>query len=276
MRRAYLTIDDSPTRHTDDLTDWLLARNIPAVLFCIGSSYKDMHLQCDGMEQNPDPIVRAIERGFVIGNHTWSHRRASEHSYEEIVQEIEKTEGMIDRLYAQADVSRPVKLIRFPHLDRGAGGWVVDYEAAGPYQEILKELFCSGLNIKMIPPPSELTDKKMRVQEYLKREGFTAAVYPGVSFDWYEHTEMASACDSLYTFSTADWMMNPDFSAYNKDWAYHSLDELKAKIDQDKWLKSEDSAHIVLAHDHNNMFEVTTSLIDHMMSQGIQFQEIKV
>ncbi len=274
-KTAYLTIDDSPTQHTDALTDWLYARNIPAVLFCIGSSYTDLHLTCEGMMQNPEPIIRAIQKGFMIGNHTWSHRRASELTYDEIITEIEQTERMIARLYTQAGVVRPVKMIRFPHIDRGAGGWIVDYNQLGTHKDAVMTLFGAGLNITLTPPPPEWVDKKQKVQDYLKREGFRADVYPGVTFDWYKKTEMAQARDHLFTFSTSDWMMNPDFARYNKDWTYHSLDALKDKIDTDPWLNDPSSAHIVLAHDHNNMFDVTTSLITHMIERGFTFEGIK-
>lgn len=269
--RAYLTIDDSPTRHTDDLTDWLAARDIPAVIFAIGTAYTDMHLQCEGMVQNPDPIRRAVEKGFVVGNHTYTHRRSSELSFEEIVDEIEKTETLIDALYRQAGKSRDHKLIRFPHLDRGCGAWIVDYEAAARKGFDLKNLFLEGLNIRLADVSAEQREKKSRVQDYLAREGFTASVYRGVTFDWYQNTEMADARDSLYTFSTSDWMMNPDFEAYRAEWAYQSLDALKKKIDDDPWLHSKDSAGIILTHDHNNMFEVTTALIGHMKDSGIKF-----
>ncbi len=273
---SYLTIDDSPTNHTDQLTDWLSARGIPAVLFCIGSSYQDLHLTCQGMTQLPDPIIRAIQKGFVIGNHTWSHRRASTLRLDEIIEEIEKTEKVIDDLYRRAGRGRPAKLLRFPHIDRGTGGWIVDYPSLGEHETTIRELFGNGLNIKLSPPPSEWVDKKNRIQEYLAREGFTANIYPGVTFDWFTQTEMALARDHLYTFSTSDWMMNPDFATYNQDWAYHSLSDLKQKIENDPWLKNEQSANIVLAHDHNNMFDVTTSLIDSMVKIGISFREVKL
>ena len=123
MLQAYLTIDDSPTKHTDMLADFLAARDIPATFFCIGSAYKDLHVQCEGIEQNPEPIRRVIEKGFLVGNHTYTHRRSSELSFEEVVEEIEKTETLIDGLYRQAGKARPMKLMRFPHIDRG-GRWL--------------------------------------------------------------------------------------------------------------------------------------------------------
>lgn len=268
---AYLTIDDSPTRHTDDLTDFLSARGIPAVLFCIGDAYTDLHLQCEGIRQRPDPIRRAIEKGFLIGNHTTTHRRSSELTLDEIIAEIETTETLIDRLYREAGRARPCKVIRFPHLDRGAGGWIVDYTAAGTHGDTLKNLFGAGLNITLDPPTEAQIEKKMRIQEYLKREGFTADIYPGVTFPWWCDTEMVTAADSLYTFSTSDWMLNPDFADHAHGWAYRSLDALKEKIDNDPWLHAGDSANIVLAHDHNNLFDVVTALVDHMQARGIRF-----
>lgn len=270
---AYLTIDDSPTRHTDDLTDWLVARGIPATFFCIGSAYKDLHVQCEGMEQNPDPIIRAIQKGFLIGNHTWTHRRSSELSYEEIIDEIEKTERIIDRLYKEAGKARPVKAIRFPHIDRGCGGWVVDYDATGEHKDTLKKLFTDGLNITLIPPTPEQVDKKARIQQYLRKQGFRANIYKDITFNWYNETEMKDSADALYTFSTSDWMVNPDFIEYSKDWPYKTIEALKGKIDSDPHLKDKESAHIVLAHDHNGLFAATTALIDHMQQKNIEFIE---
>lgn len=273
-KRAYLTIDDSPTRHTDAMTDWFLAKNIPAVIFAIGSAYKDMHLACTGMEQNPGPILRAIEKGFVIGNHTYHHRRSSEMAYQEIVEDIEKTEKLIERLYKQAGQSRNHKLIRFPHIDNGCGAWIVDYKAAEEKGYDLKSVFLEGLNISLRPITAQQIEKREKLQNYLIKEGYSADCFSAVTWDWYRDTDITNAVDCLYTYSTSDWMMNPDFEAYRTDWTYQSLDALRQKIDDDPWLHAQDSANIVLAHDHNNLFDVTTSLIDHMQKRGIEFISI--
>ncbi len=270
-KRAYLTIDDSPTHHTDVMTDWLVAKDVPAVIFAIGSAYEDMHLKCEGIEQNPGPIERAIEKGFVIGNHTYSHRRSSVLSFEAVRTEIEKTETLIDGLYKKAGRARSHRMIRFPHLDRGCGGHVVDYDAADAKGYDLRSLFLDGLNIKLIPPTTAQTDNKARIQAYLKEQGFTATPFAGVAFGWYQNTEMAQARDALYTFSTSDWMMNPDFEAYRADWPYKSVEALKAKIDADPFLNDPASANIILAHDHNNMLEVTLELVSYMKNKNIEF-----
>ena len=41
--------------------------------------------------------------------------------------------------------------------------------------------------------------------------------------------------------------------------------------DRTPWLKEGGSTHIILAHDHNRLFDVTTALIDHMISKGFRF-----
>jgi peptidoglycan-N-acetylglucosamine deacetylase len=274
-KRAYLTIDDSPMKQTDQLADWLIEKDIPAIFFVIGSSYSDVDIHFTGMDQNPDPIRRLIEKDFVVGNHTFTHRRSSEMTFEEVVEEIEKTEMIIERLYREAGKSRIHKLIRFPHLDRGCGANIIDYDAALAMGYDLKDMFLDGLNIRLVEPTTEQIEKKAKIQDYLAREGFSTEAFKDVTFDWYHKTEMADSRDLLYTYSTADWMMNPDFSPHRHKWPYQSLEALKKKIDDDLHMQAENSVNIVLAHDKNNMFEVTTSLIDHMKNSGIEFLPIK-
>lgn len=268
---AYMTIDDSPTYHTDDLTEYLLKKGIPAVFFCVGSSYKDLGIPCQGIEDMPDPIARAIERDFLIGNHTFTHPRYSDITFEEMVSEIEKTEKLIEGLYKKAGKNRAAKVFRFRDIDRGCGTSVIDYNKAGQHAQTIRELFLGGVNLQEVVQTDEKLEKKRKLQDYLKREGFTADIFKGITFPWYTETEMALARDSLYTYSTSDWMMNPDFTPYAKDWAYQSVDALKGKIDDDPWLKEGGSTHIILAHDHNRLFDVTTALIDHMISKGFRF-----
>ncbi|MCB9964835.1 MAG: polysaccharide deacetylase family protein [Rhodospirillales bacterium] len=276
MKQAYLTIDDSPTKHTKDLVNWLNARDIPAVFFCIGGAYEDLGLPCEGIEQRPDDILHAIERGYIIGNHTYSHPRFSNLTLEDMKSEVLKNEQIIDHLYRRAGKSRPVKLFRFRDIDRGCGTWVVDFNKTGVHTTVIQDLFWKGVNLKPVTPTAADFEKKDAFQEFLKAEGFTTNIYEGVNFDWYRTTEMADAADSLYTYSTSDWMVNPDFAAYAKDWAYNSCEALAQKIDDDPWLNDETQVNIVLAHDHNNLFDRTTRLLDHMIQRGVVFKEIAV
>ncbi len=275
MKQAYLTIDDSPTKHTNDFVDWLAARDIPAVFFCIGSSYTDLGIPCEGMEQRPAPILKAISHGYIIGNHTYTHPRFSDLSLAEMKEQVLKTEKIIETLYRQAGKSRSHKLFRFRDLDRGCGTWVVDFNKTGPHTETIQELFLKGVNLKAVTPTAADFEKKEAFQDFLRAEGFSADVYKDITFDWYKDTELAEAVDSLCTYSTSDWMINPDFKEYAKDWPYQSVEALKQKIADDSWLASEESSNIILAHDHNHLFTHTTALLEDMLHQGIHFREFK-
>lgn len=254
--RAYLTIDDSPSARTDDLIDTLANHGIPALLFCRG----------DLLEKNPEPIIRAIRKGFVIGNHAYSHTRFSTLSFEQCVEEIEKTEKIIDVAYGEAGVKRPGKYFRFPHMDRGAGGWIVDYDAAPAHRDALLQLFGEGLNIDLKKPSAEMVEKKEKLQEYLKKVDFEAPF--SASFPFYAETEMAAAIDAMFTYSTADWMITRRHAGR---WPYKTLDDLKKKMDDDAWLWHEDSAHIILSHDQDETVDTTVALVDYMIGRGFEF-----
>src|SRR5687768_722942 len=99
MQTAYLTIDDTPSAQTDELTTFLAQRGVPALLFCRG----------DRLEANPDPAVRAVRAGFVLGNHAYSHTRFSALTLAEGIAEIERTERLIDGVYSRAGIARPGK-----------------------------------------------------------------------------------------------------------------------------------------------------------------------
>jgi peptidoglycan/xylan/chitin deacetylase (PgdA/CDA1 family) len=256
-RRAYLTIDDSPSPAMGAMTDFLAAAHIPALFFCRG----------DRLAENPRQAIHAAARGMTLANHCYSHRRASLLSYEEAVGEIERTEELLEKIHQEAGVPRGARYFRFPHMDRGAGGWIVDYDAAPAYREELIALFADGLNIDLAPPPPELVEKKARLQDYLRRAGFVTP-FSGVTHPWYARTEMAQAVDAMFTFSTSDWMVT---ARHKGKWPYRSLEDLKRKIDADKWLAARDSAHIILAHDQEEIGGVTLALVRHFMDRGFEF-----
>jgi peptidoglycan/xylan/chitin deacetylase (PgdA/CDA1 family) len=249
--KAYLTIDDSPSGETDALCDFLTRENVPAILFCRG----------DRMESDAGPAVRAIRNGFVIGNHAYAHRRASRIGFAETTAEIARTDLLIDAAYSEAGVARPGKYFRFPHMDRGAGGWVVDYDSAGDHRPALVKLFGDGLNVSLDPPGDDLKKLKADLQDWLRAQGFTRLPFGGVTHPWYADTEMNAAIDAMFTFSTSDWMITPRHAGR---WPYKTPDDLIRKIDDDPWLGMKDSAHIILTHDQDGMLPVTQALVRHM------------
>lgn len=261
--KAYLTIDDSPSTRTDDLVSFLKEKKVPALFFCCGNL----------LEQNLVMAVRIIQGGFHLANHAFSHARASDLSLEEMIAEIERTENLIDQAYDLAYEERPPRRhFRFPHMDRGCAGWIVDYEGfKGDDLKDAKTCLTEGLNvISMKRPDSESESKKLQLQKYLKDESFTVP-FPGVTHSWYNNPEIKKAHDCLFTFSTCDWMVT---QRHLGNWRYKSPEDLKLKIDLDRWLNEEDSVNIVLTHDQAEIIDVTIDLIDHMLKKGIQFLEV--
>ncbi len=111
IKKVYLTIDDSPSIHMDKKVLFLKNNNIPAIFYARG--------EC--IEKYSEQVVHAIRNGFLIGNHSYSHPYFSEIPLEQCVDEIIKTEALIDQCYKTALIKRPYKVIRLPFADRGAG-----------------------------------------------------------------------------------------------------------------------------------------------------------
>lgn len=259
-RAAYLTIDDSPSERMDDMVDALVARGVPAIFFCRGD-----HLAVRG-----ESAVRAIRKGFVIANHAYHHRRSSQISFDEVTREIADTQNLIDDAYQRAGVSGMQKYFRFPHMDRGTGGWIVDYDAVPEaHRETVVRMFADGLNVTLDPPDAAAIQKKSMLQDWLRAQGFVRMPCGDVTFPWFSGTEMTEAVDAMYTFSTSDWML---LARHKGKWPYKSLDDLRRKIDTDPWLQSTDSAHIILAHDNAEIHDETIALIDYCLDRGIRFK----
>lgn len=263
MRKAYLTIDDSPSPFSKQLGEFLKERNVPALFFCRG----------DMLEKHEEGAVALAEMGFVLGNHAYSHTRFSEMSYEACIHEIETTQSLIENIYAKIGKTQHVKTLRFPHMDRGAGGWIVDYDALpDEHRDYVTALFADGVRINLDRPSPENVEKKIKIQEYLKSEGYVQP-FENITFPWFQDTEMNEAHDCLYTFSTSDWML---LDRHRGKWKYKSMDDLKAKMDNDEAFQSTDSNHIILAHDkpEAELYPVVTGLIDYMLDSGITFVDI--
>lgn len=243
MPEAYLTIDDSPSPHTDALTDFLTRQNIPAILFCRG----------DKMEQNLSPIVRAIKKGMTIANHNYTHRPAGTLSYDEIVSEIEKTESLIDEAYHQAQTARPGRYFRFPYLDKGDGDRLEQR-----FDEITANAESADLSGD---------EKVSRLQDWLRAQGFTQP-FAGVTHPLYRNKRVAEAADCLFTYSSCDWMLT---ARHKGNWPYKSLGDLKAKVDDDPFLCREGGAQIALFHDQPEIDQVVLALIAYMQDKGFKF-----
>ncbi len=259
MGEAYLTIDDGPSEKFESLVDFLFERKIPAVFFNRG----------DNMEARPEAVLYGIKRGFVMANHTYSHGRASGLPFEATCDEIRRTEDILEKLYRESGVKRPGKYFRFPYMDRGMGSFFVEPEDLKPEHLVAHmELLGAGLGHKPEVPGIGLIDKKRKIQKFLKSLGYEPLPAPGVTLSWYAGTEMATAIDSLCTYSTSDWAL---LARHRGKHGFSTVQDLKDKIDSDRWLKESASRHIILAHDQAEIHDVTKTLIGHFVLRGFKF-----
>lgn len=169
-RKAYLTIDDSPSADTERLVDFLTARQIPAILFVRGKL----------LEQNPRAIEYAIEKGLRIGNHSYAHKPADEMEPQDWADDLELCDHLIEAAYRRAGHERPAKYYRFPYIDRG-----------------------DGEKIERIDTTSIVeNDKTQRLQDYLHEQHFYQP------FRKMPRGYPKRAHDCLYTYTARDWMLN--------------------------------------------------------------------
>lgn len=98
-RMVALTFDDGPGKYTEELLDGLLEKNVKATFFLIGKN----------AEMYPETVKRISEEGHVIGNHTYSHVKLTCMSNEKAVEEIKKTNEVIENL-----TGKKVEFIRPP------------------------------------------------------------------------------------------------------------------------------------------------------------------
>lgn len=157
MPTSYLTVDDAPSETLPEKLAILDDHDVPALFFCEGRRLADY----------PDHAREAVEAGYHIGNHAYSHQHASELSVEELQDEVEETEALIENVYADAGVTRPARLFRFPYGDKGG-------------------------------------ERADRFQDVLDAEAFTPPDPARIAYDWYDE-EQGDDRDWFWTISVDDW-----------------------------------------------------------------------
>ena len=226
-RTAYLTIDDAPSEAFLLKLFYLSSREIPAVFFCTGRD----------AEQRRDYVAAAIRRGYIIGNHSWSHPFFSELSLEQAIAEISITDAAIDAAYRTANVQRQHRYFRFPYGDKGS---------------------------------PELYDQ---LQGYLRSEGYTSPSFSDVTHESY--TEHKKDADWYWTFDTYDWVLKS--AQRREEYSLYTSEEALALMDRDEpelgWgLNSGTSAEIILIHDlfNGSLFQ---DMIEKIQSKGFTFRD---
>ncbi|MFH1522047.1 MAG: polysaccharide deacetylase family protein [archaeon] len=161
MKQAYLTIDDAPSVNLKEKIDFLLKKKIPAILFCEGR-----HIINNGK----DDVIYAVKKGFVIGNHSFGHPHFSELELDKCLDEIKRTDEIIEEIYSIAKIERPIKIFRFPYGDRGG-------------------------------------ENKEKIQDYLRSLGYEQPKFKGITYPWYSSEGYDKDVDVFWTFDNRDYQI---------------------------------------------------------------------
>jgi peptidoglycan/xylan/chitin deacetylase (PgdA/CDA1 family) len=243
---GYLTIDDAPTDDFLRKINFLISKNIPAIFFCRG----------EDLEKNPEDVITAIGKGFVIGNHSYDHPHFSKIPLKDCFHQIKRTDEIIDDIYKEANVTRPAKLFRFPYGDKGSG---LDAEQGWP-EDKDKRLFMQG------------------IQNYLKKLGYSQPIFENISYKWYIDAGLHKDVDIYWTYYTFDC----EVAAYREDGTenphgYRTFYNLKKRMDEDfpeecRGLNYRGSNDIILLHDCPGIEDLFTLLINALLDKGIYFK----
>ena len=250
-KTVYLTIDDSPSRDFIDKINFLDKHNIPAVIFGIGNK----------MEGKPEEIIEAIKKGFLIGNHSYSHPHFSKITLQKAEKEILRTDKIIDELYKKANKHRPVKLFRFPYGDKG---WNKQTESIfvkllpGRIQKVFNRF--SG------------SKHKEKIQQYLKDMNYIHPKYEDVTYPFYKKDlNLMEENDMYWTF---------DFREYKKDSIDDIYEHMEKKQQYDKIngrnykvgsLMDDSSNDILLIHDHEETSHLFYEILDKCIKSDLRF-----
>lgn len=116
--RFALTFDDGPGPSTEPLLDCLAEFGVKATFFVLVSNIEEA-AWCDGnVEKARQTVMRALEEGHVVGNHSFSHMSAIEakrnrHAFE---QDVLRAAAVIRSLYRRAGFAQEIEVpFRLPY-----------------------------------------------------------------------------------------------------------------------------------------------------------------
>jgi mannan endo-1,4-beta-mannosidase len=238
-KTAYLTIDDGPTAATGRKLDFLVARKIPAVLFCTGSA----------LERERAAAVDALKRGFVLGNHSYDHPHFSALPIEECLAQIRRTDAIIESIHAEAGVPRRAKYFRFPYGDKGSR---------------------TGGNA-FAKPSADGAAHKAAIQGFLRELGYTLPELPGVTYPRWR-TVLAADVDWYWTYDVKEWAL--DVQPPEPD--VRTVEDLGLRMDRlapgDGFgLNTAGSDEVILIHDHAHTDALFEPLVARLQAKGLKF-----
>ena len=227
MNTALLTIDDFASRNTPALVDYLTEKGIRPILFGWGEM----------IEKHYDEALYAVKKGFIVGNHSYSHPHFSELTTQQAIEEVEKCEAVLNKLYCDAGVERTWRPFRFPYGDKGG-------------------------------------NNKDALQQYFREHGFHKVDDRHIPYTWWKESACYKDIDTFWTFDFEEYRLawNDGFTYAS----IQAKMQNPAPV-QGAALYGENQRNILLLHDHAETDAVLPGyyrlFIEDMLKNGIIFDE---
>ncbi len=225
MKTAYLTIDDAPSVDLRQKVDFLAEKQIPAVWFGVG----------EAIARRPDAAVYALQRGGILGNHTYTHPHCSALEPDAVYDEIRRTETLIDDVYRRAGVVRPAKYFRFPYGDQGT------------------------------------PERKEALQAFLRAEGFTPPAREGITYAyWSDDVDWRWTYDCM---DWSIYSAQPQHGVTSVEAVFARMEEHVPE--GMRGLNTPGSEEIILTHDHAETTRHFEAIIQRLLDKGITFKAVR-
>ena len=227
MNSALLTIDDIASKNTPAIVDYLNEKRIKAILFATGQN----------VERYYEEALYAVKNGMIVGNHSYSHPAFSSLSMKECMEEIEKCEIVLERLYKDSGVERVFRPFRFPYGNKGG-------------------------------------DNKNALQKYLKEKGFQKVDDTHITYPWWRENSLDTDIDTFWTFDFEEYKIRQG-SEFTKESVWKKMHDTNPE--SGAVLFAENNRHILLLHAHDETEEMLPEyyrlFIEHLLENGLAFEE---
>ena len=227
MLKAILTIDDIASKNTPALVDYLNSKGIRPVMFAVG----------ENVERYYDEAVYALKNGMVVGNHSYSHPHFSQIPFEEGVEDILKCDWILDKLYADAGVTRSFRPFRFPYGDKGG-------------------------------------EHKDEYQKFFKTHGFDKLSDREVTYEWWPESGLDKDIDTFWTFDFAEYNIRKG-SGFTVQNVWDRINDKAPQNGGSVFY--ENSLNILLLHAHDETEELVpgyyAKFLDYLLENGVKFEK---
>ena len=229
MNTALLTIDDFSAKNTPAIVDYLNEKGIKAIFFATGVNVEKFY----------EEAIYAVKNGMIVGNHSYSHSAFSTITMEKSIEEIEKCEQVLDKLYMDSGVDRAYKPFRFPYGDKGG-------------------------------------DNKDALQKYFRENGFHKVNDTHITYSWWKEFGLDTDIDTFWTFDFEEYKIWKD-SEFTKESVWKKMHEQNPALGAA--LFKENNRHFILMHNFDETEEVFPEyykvLVEHLLENGLVFDEPK-